>query len=68
MKQSPFWESNSHSAGQEIHLFLWDLKVYYRVHKSQPLNPYTEPDASSSHSCTLLFKINFVITIIILLL
>jgi hypothetical protein len=33
-EQSPSWESHSKSASQEIPHFLWNLKVYYRVHKS----------------------------------
>jgi hypothetical protein len=37
VRQSPSWEANNYSAGQEIPPFLWNLKVYYSVHKSPPL-------------------------------
>jgi hypothetical protein len=34
MEQSPSWETNRSSASQEIPHILWNLKVYYRIHKS----------------------------------
>jgi len=37
MEQSPSWEANSYSAGQEIPLLLSNPKVDYCVHKSLPL-------------------------------
>jgi hypothetical protein len=33
LQHSPPWEANNHSANQEISCHLWNLKVYYCVHK-----------------------------------
>jgi len=39
MEHSPSWEADSHTASQEILCLLWNLKVYYWVHKGLPLVP-----------------------------
>jgi len=39
MEHSLSWETNSHSASQEILRLLWNPKVYYSVHNSLPLDP-----------------------------
>jgi len=39
MKESPPYEANSHSARQGIPRFIWNPKVYWRVHKNNPLIP-----------------------------
>jgi len=39
MKQSPFWEANSHSASQEIPCLTWNPNIHHHVHKNLPLVP-----------------------------
>jgi hypothetical protein len=39
MEQSTYWEADSRPARQEILRFLWKRKVYFRIHKSQQLDP-----------------------------
>jgi hypothetical protein len=39
MEQVPCWQTNFHSANQEILCLLWNPKVHYCPHKSPPLLP-----------------------------
>jgi hypothetical protein len=39
MERNSSWETDSRSANEEISFILRKLKVYYRVHKSQLLDP-----------------------------
>jgi hypothetical protein len=53
MEQSPSWEAKSRSASQEILCLLWNPKVYYRVHKNQPLFPILSQMNQTSHTISL---------------
>ena len=39
MQQSPSWEGNQFSAGQEIPCILWNLKVHNHIYKYLPPVP-----------------------------
>jgi hypothetical protein len=43
MEQSPSWEANRFSAGQEIPSILWSLKFHYRFYKWYPPVPIPAP-------------------------
>jgi hypothetical protein len=53
MEQSP-WESDSRSASQEMYHRMWDPKVYYRVHKSSPLDTILNEINPVHRLCTVL--------------
>jgi hypothetical protein len=57
MEQSPS-DANSHSTSQETALLLWNQKVHYCVHKSQPLVHILNPvNTLVSHFLNIHFNI-----------
>jgi hypothetical protein len=50
MEQSPSWEANSRSAGQEICRVLWNVAVHCCVHTIQLLASILKPDESILHT------------------
>jgi hypothetical protein len=59
MKHSRSWETNGHSANQEMPRLLWNPQVHYRVHKSLPKVPILSQMDSLHSFVTYFFKINF---------
>jgi len=64
MEQCPSWEANWFAASQEIPHILWNQKVHYHIHKSQPpvpiLSQLDPVHAPTSHSFS--FTTNPVLT------
>ena len=63
MEQSPFWETNTSLASQEIRRVLWNPKVHYRIHKTPPpvpiLNQINPVHAASFHFLNIYCNIIF---------
>jgi hypothetical protein len=63
MEQSPSWEANSSSDGQEMSRILWIPKIHYRGHKSTPLVPVMSLFESVHTFTPYFFKKHFDITL-----
>ena len=59
MERSPYWEANRSSASQYIPRTSLNLKVHYRIHKSQPPVPILRNITPVQAIPTNLFNINF---------
>ena len=58
MVQSPSWKANRFSSSRELPRNLWNLKVHYRIHNSQPPAPVLRQINSVSAPCHFL-KVHF---------
>ena len=58
IEQSPSWDANRSSPGQEILRILWNAKGHYRVHNSQfPVQIVTQINPVNSHFLKIYFNI-----------
>jgi hypothetical protein len=49
MKQSPYWEADSHSTSQEIPCLFMEPKDSLLYSQEPTIGPYLEPDESSPY-------------------